>query len=374
MTHNAEAAVSPIRYPAPGRGISLSPRAAVYLSPADLLSGPLARGVVAAGRARFLGGGERAFCCVYLAARAEAKVSVYRLAVAEAENLHPEADAALAALAAPLPDFAGLTMDRPRVMGIVNVTPDSFSDGGERFDRKTAVQAGLAMAGAGADIIDVGGESTRPGAEAVSPDEEIRRVVPVIRDLAERGLCVSVDTRHAAVMAAALAAGARIVNDIAALADPGAVAAVRDAGAAAVLMHMQGEPRTMQSAPSYAYAPLDVYDGLKGRLEACLAAGIRRENLCVDPGIGFGKTLEHNLSILRWLALYRALGVPVLLGASRKRLIAAACGDVPPKARLPGSLAIALAGVHAGVNIVRVHDVAETVQAIRMQEAVDHAE
>ena len=234
--------------------------------------------------------------------------------------------------------------------------------------------AGLAMAGAGADIIDVGGESTRPGAEAVSPDEEIRRVVPVIRDLAERGLCVSVDTRHAAVMAAALAAGARIVNDIAALADPGAVAVVRDAGAAAVLMHMQGEPRTMQSAPSYAYAPLDVYDGLKGRLEACLAAGIRRENLCVDPGIGFGKTLEHNLSILRWLALYRALGVPVLLGASRKRLIAAACGDVPPKARLPGSLAIALAGVHAGVNIVRVHDVAETVQAIRMQEAVDHAE
>ncbi|WP_337995789.1 dihydropteroate synthase [Oleispirillum naphthae] len=370
-----EHSVQRMRYPAPGLGIAFPSAAQVYLAPADLLSGAAARGIVESGRAVWFGGTEQAFCCAYLVARAADKVSVYRLSVREVEGLHPQTDALLETLQDPLPDFAGLPMDRPHVMGIVNVTPDSFSDGGERIEAETAIAAALAMADAGATIIDVGGESTRPGAAEVPPEEEIRRVAPVVRALAERGVCVSVDTRHAATMAAAVEAGARIINDVTALAgDPEALRVARASGVDVVLMHMRGEPQTMQADPVYDCAPFDVFDYLRGRVAACAAAGIERKRLCVDPGIGFGKTMDHNLSILRWLSLYRGLGVPVLLGASRKSLIARVCGDMPPKARLPGSLAIALAGLRGGANIVRVHDVAETVQAVRMQAAIDRAE
>jgi dihydropteroate synthase len=369
-----EPASNLLRYPAPGLGIAFSSAAQVYLAPADLLSGPLAAGIVASGRALPFGANQ-AFCCAYLAARGGGKISIYRLSVLELKGLHPQVDAAVAAYTRPLSAFAGIAMDRTRIMGIVNVTPDSFSDGGDRFDAAIAIADAFAMVDAGAEIIDVGGESTRPGAPEVPPEDEIRRVVPVVSALAEKGVCVSIDTRHAATMAAAIGAGARIVNDITALSgDADALRVVRESQAGVVLMHMQGEPQTMQASPVYDFAPFDVYDYLKARVETCVAAGISRERLCVDPGIGFGKTKAHNLEILRWMSLYRSLGLPVLLGASRKSLIAAVCGDAPPKQRVAGSLAIAIAGMRAGANIVRVHDVAETVQALTMQAAIDRSE
>lgn len=261
-------------------------------------------------------------------------------------------------------------------MGVINVTPDSFSDGGRFLDPAAAIRQGLALAAAGAAILDVGGESTRPGAEPVSPTVEAERVLPVISALAAAGLTVSIDTRHAATMRAALAAGARIVNDVSALThDPQALGVVAEAGCEVVLMHAQGDPRTMQLDPRYDDAPLDVYDYLEARVRACLDAGIARERILVDPGIGFGKTLEHNLQILRALAMYRGLGCRVLLGASRKSFIAKTLGDpgLPPNARLPGSLAAAIAGYRAGVDVIRCHDVAETLQALRVADAIEGA-
>ncbi len=284
-------------------------------------------------------------------------------------------------LAAPRPDFAGIALDRPVVMGVVNVTPDSFSDGGERFDADRAVEAGLALAEAGAAILDVGGESTRPGAEPVAVAEELRRVLPVVEALAGRGLTVSIDTRRPEVMRAAAGAGAAILNDVTALAgDPASLTTAAELGLPVVLMHMQGEPRSMQAAPHYDDVALDVFDALEARVAACLAAGIPRARIAVDPGIGFGKTLAHNLLLLDRLALFHGLGCPLLLGVSRKSFIAklqaergGEAGDLPPKARLPGSLAAALAGVQRGVQILRVHDVAETRQALEVWEAIEMA-
>ena len=271
----------------------------------------------------------------------------------------------------PRPAYAGLAMDRPRLMGVINVTPDSFSDGGERFDAGRAVADGLAMRAAGAALLDVGGESTRPGAEPVDVEEELRRVVPVVRGLAAEGALVSIDTRHARVMAAALDAGAAVINDVTALAgDPESLALAARAGVPVVLMHMQGEPRTMQADPRYADAALDVFDFLAERVAACEAAGIARDRIAVDPGIGFGKTLEHNLEILDQMALYHGLGCVLLLGVSRKGFIGRLSGGAPPRARLPGSLAAALAGVARGVQILRVHDVAETAQALAVWQAI----
>ncbi|MEE8499489.1 MAG: dihydropteroate synthase [Kiloniellales bacterium] len=277
----------------------------------------------------------------------------------------------LARSSAPRPAYAGLDLGAPRVMGVINVTPDSFSDGGERFEAARAVDDGLAMAEAGAAILDVGGESTRPGAAPIAEAEELRRVLPVVSGLAEAGALVSIDTRRAGVMAAALDAGARIVNDVTALAgDPDSLALVAGRGVAVVLMHMQGEPRTMQAAPSYADAPLDVYDVLAERVAACEAAGIARARIAVDPGIGFGKAAQHSLQILDHMALYQGLGCPVLLGVSRKSFIGKLSRGEPAKSRLPGSLAAALAGLERGVQIVRTHDVAETLQAIAIWSAI----
>lgn len=277
----------------------------------------------------------------------------------------------LAQATAPRADFAGLPLDRPRVMGIINVTPDSFSDGGDRFDSGRAIADGEAMRAAGADILDVGGESTRPGADPVSEEEELRRVIPVVRGLSDAGALISIDTRHARVMAAALDAGASIVNDVTALTgDRGSLSLVAQARVPVVLMHMQGDPHTMQQQPSYRDVALDIYDYLNARIDACEAAGLPRRYIAVDPGIGFGKTLSHNLELLDRVAILHGLGCPVLVGASRKSFIARLSPAEHAKQRLPGSLAAALAAVARGVQLLRVHDVAETLQAIAVWQAI----
>ncbi|HYD99325.1 MAG TPA: dihydropteroate synthase, partial [Alphaproteobacteria bacterium] len=271
----------------------------------------------------------------------------------------------------PRPSLAGLAFDRPLVMGIVNVTPDSFSDGGDFADPARAIAHGRALRAAGADILDIGGESTRPGAAPVPVEQEIARVVPVVRALAAEGAVVSIDTRRAATMRAALAAGARILNDVTALAgDPDSLGVAAASGAPVVLMHMQGEPRTMQADPRYDDVAFDIHDHLTARIAACAAAGIPRARIVVDPGIGFGKTGAHNVDLLRQLTLLHGLGCPVMVGVSRKRFLAGLSRQEPPKERLAGSLAAALAALDQGCQILRVHDVAETVQACAVWRAL----
>ena len=271
----------------------------------------------------------------------------------------------------------GLTMDRPRLMGILNVTPDSFSDGGRYLQADAALIQAQAMRGAGADILDIGGESTRPGADLVATAEETRRTAPVIdalhRDLPD--LPISIDTRKALVASAALAAGASMVNDVSALSfDPGLAAVVAGAGVPVFLMHAQGAPDTMQQDPRYGDVLLDVFDALAARVAAAEAAGIARGRIVVDPGIGFGKTVAHNLALIRGLSLFHGLGCPVLLGASRKRFIGSIAGVDDPAARMPGSVAVALAAVAQGVQILRVHDVAATRQALDLWQAIAEPE
>lgn len=266
---------------------------------------------------------------------------------------------------------SGLDMAQPRIMGVLNVTPDSFSDGGKHFDSAAAIAAGLDMHKAGADIIDVGGVSTRPGSSAPSAADELARVRPVIEALAGAGLVVSVDTRRAAVMAAALEAGAKIINDVSALtADAHSLSVLARSRAPVILMHMQGTPKTMQQAPTYDHVALDIFDFLEQRIEACQAAGIARHRLIVDPGIGFGKTMTHNLQILKDVSLFHALGCPLLIGLSRKFFIARLSAGEAAEARLPGSLAGALYAISQGVQIVRVHDVRETKQAFKVWQAI----
>ena len=272
-------------------------------------------------------------------------------------------DAALAPLIAARPMIAGLPGDRTAIMGIVNVTPDSCSDGGRHAAPQAAIAAAHAMIAAGADIVDFGAESTRPGAAPVDVADELVRMAGVMPGLA--GINWSIDTRKAAVMNAALEAGAALVNDVSALThDPLALAAVAARRCPVVLMHSQGTPANMQAAPQYGDPLLDVYDWLADRIAACEAAGIARDRIIADPGIGFGKTLAHNLALLRGLTLFHGLGVPLLLGASRKALIGRIAGEAGPEARLPGSLALALHAAACGVQVVRVHEVAETAQAL----------
>ncbi len=272
------------------------------------------------------------------------------------------------------PSFAGLSLDKPRLFGVINVTPDSFSDGGEALALGDALKRGRAMLDDGADILDVGGESTRPGAEPVSAEEERARVVPVVKELSEMGALVSIDTRRAEVMAAAIDAGAGIVNDVTALTSDGdSLGLVADRGVAVVLMHMQGEPGSMQDEPQYENAAEDVFATLKARVEACEEAGIRRDRIAVDPGIGFGKTVDHNLEILNRIDIYDGLGVAVLLGVSRKSFIAKLSRNEAPKDRVPGSLAAVIAAWAQGVRMFRVHDVAETRQALAVAQAIGEA-
>ena len=257
-------------------------------------------------------------------------------------------------------------MTIPHVMGILNLTPDSFSDGGRHADPDTAFAAARAMIEAGASIVDIGGESTRPRAPLISTEEELARVGPLLDRLRGSGIAFSIDTRNAVVMARALDAGAVLVNDVSALThDPAALPLVAERGCAVVLMHAQGTPQTMQDAPHYDDVVVEVRDWLAARIAACVAAGIDRAKITVDPGIGFGKTLEHNLRLLRGLGALHDLGCPILLGVSRKKLIETLSGAALPD-RLPGSLALALHGAGQGVAMVRVHDVAETVQALKV--------
>lgn len=268
------------------------------------------------------------------------------------------------AFTAPRLIFGDIRLDRPAVMGILNVTPDSFSDGGRAATAEAAIVLGRSMAEAGAAIIDVGGESTRPGAEPVSEQEEQRRVLPVVQALADDGIKVSIDTRNASTMAAAIAAGATIINDISALRGPGALDAVSKSTASVILMHMQGDPRTMQVAPRYDWAPGDIFDFLKGRIAACSAAGIPLHRIAADPGIGFGQNDDHIADVFDHLAMFHGLGCALVLGASRKGFIGRWSRGAGPHDRLSGSIAAAIHAVGQGVQIVRVHDVAETRQAL----------
>jgi dihydropteroate synthase len=262
--------------------------------------------------------------------------------------------------------------ERPAVMGIVNVTPDSFSDGGRFLDPDAAVAHGLALVAAGADLLDVGGESTRPGADPVGEVEELRRVLPVVERLAaEAGVPVSIDTSKAAVAAAALAAGARVVNDVAAGGDAEMFGAVAEAGAGLVVMHMLGEPRTMQHDPHYDDVVVDVGDFLARRLAAARDAGVHAASLCADPGLGFGKTAAHNLELLaRMRELVARVDVPVLVGPSRKSFIARVLGD-DVVARDDGTLATAVWAVDHGARIVRVHDAGAAADALHLLAVMD---
>lgn len=275
-------------------------------------------------------------------------------------------------LSEPRGAFGGLDMGRTRLMGILNVTPDSFSDGGLFLRPEAAVQQARVMAGA-VDILDIGGESTRPGAVEVAVAEEIARTAPVIAALRAGGLeaPISIDTRKAAVAEAALAAGASWVNDVTALRfDPAMAAVVAQAGCPVVLMHSLADPQTMQDDPRYDDVLLDVYDALAERVAHAEAAGIARDRIAIDPGIGFGKTLAHNLTLLRGLSVFHDLGLPVLLGASRKRFIGTIGAEADAAKRMPGSLAVALWGAAQGMQMIRVHDGSETRQALKLWEAV----
>jgi dihydropteroate synthase len=265
-----------------------------------------------------------------------------------------------------------LDLTRPRVMGILNVTPDSFADGGHHLDPSRALDHAREMIGDGAAIIDIGGESTRPGAQPVSEAEELERVIPLVAALAGEGALVSVDTMKPGIMRAAIAAGAAMVNDVRALQARGALEAVAASSAAVCLMHMRGEPRTMQADPHYEDVVREVGDFLLDRALTCEAAGIARDRIVIDPGFGFGKTLSHNLELLRSLSALTETGYPVLAGLSRKATIGRITGrDVGD--RMAGSVAAALAAVARGASIVRVHDVRETVDALNVWWAVEDA-
>jgi len=284
-------------------------------------------------------------------------------------------------LQTPRARICGLSLDRPRIMGIVNVTPDSFFDGAQFDTTQAAIAHAKRLVDEGADILDIGGESTRPGSDAVPEDVELKRVMPVIEGLAGKtDALISIDTRKAGVMRRALSAGADFINDVSALTyDPDSLEVVAEADVPVVLMHAQGDPKTMQQHPTYDDVVLDVFDYLEARIDACIRAGLPRHRIIVDPGIGFGKTLEHNLRLLSDLSLLHGLGLPILVGASRKSFIARLTAAQAPIRRLPGSLAAACHTAAQGAQIVRVHDVAETRQALEVyqgasQGAVDRTQ
>jgi len=258
-------------------------------------------------------------------------------------------------------------LDQPQVMGIVNATPDSFSDGGQFADAAAAAEAGAQMTAQGAAIVDVGGESTRPGARSIWEGDEIERVAPVIRQLASGGAAVSCDTRKADVMTAAIEAGANMINDVSALTyDARSAEVAAGLKVPVVLMHHQGAPEVMQDDPRYDDVLIEVYFWLEARIAAAVEAGVAREHILVDPGFGFGKNVGHNLELMNGLALFQSLGCPVVVGASRKRTIGALSGEAPADKRIGGSIAFAMKAFEQGAQVLRVHDVPETVQALRI--------
>lgn len=262
-----------------------------------------------------------------------------------------------------------LSLSTPQVMGILNVTPDSFSDGGTHNTPAKALEHARKMIAEGATIIDIGGESTRPGAAEVSPEQEAERVIPVVAAIArESGVWISVDTSKALVISEAANAGAHILNDIRSFSEPGALQAAAHSGLPVCVMHMQGEPRTMQQAPHYQNVVREVYTYLEAQVARCVAAGIEKNHIILDPGFGFGKTLAHNYQLLDKLDLFHNLGLPVLAGMSRKSMIGQLM-DIPPDERVAGSVACAVIAAMKGAQIIRVHDVKETVQAMKVVEA-----
>jgi dihydropteroate synthase len=329
--------------------------AKTYYRPAGLVYGPDARTLIQEGRGGSLGG---------LSAIAYTMVEII---VREGRGVSRRVVPFAPSLALPVP---AAPPARPLIMGIVNVTPDSFSDGGRHAAAGQAIAHGLKLAAEGADILDVGGESTRPGSEGVDEGEELARVVPVIEGLAAAGHKVSCDTRKAPVMRAALKAGAAIINDVSALQhDPQSLAAMAEADCPVVLMHAQGDPKTMQLSPNYADVALDVFDALEGRIAACVAAGIAKERLIADPGIGFGKSFRHNLDLLHQFTLFHGLGVALLMGLSRKGFVGALTGEKSAANRVNGSVGGALWSALNGAHILRVHDVKATVDALVVAQA-----
>jgi len=352
----------------------------LWLRPLGFIAGKAAAQAIASGYARQLTGTDLGFALVAAGGLLPDRRPVWVTAspakfeawlADEGARFAQRAREQLARVSAARAPWAGFALHRPLLMGVLNVTPDSFSDGGRWFDTDHAIAHGRALLEAGADIVDVGGESTRPGAEPLASGEEIRRVEPIVRALAESGAVVSIDTRHKAVMESALDAGARIVNDVSALThDPESLGFIARRRATVVLMHMRGEPRTMQRDPVYDSALIDVLEFLEARIKACVAAGIPREHIAVDPGIGFGKLVPHNIELLSGIASFHTLGCPVVLGVSRKSTIARLSRGEPPEERLPGSLAAALSAVQQGIQVLRVHDVAETCQALAVWQAI----
>lgn len=341
-------------------------QARLYLRPVGFLWGGAAAEAAAEGAAIRVAGGPSA-CLGFEVIEGPPGAAKRRFVGARdlAASAEAEIKRLLARIAAPREPLGTIPLTRPLVMGIVNVTPDSFSDGGDFIDAEKAAAHARTLADEGADIVDIGGESTRPGAEPVDEAEELRRVLPVIAALGKLDAPISIDTRKASVMTAAAAKGASILNDVSALThDPAALATAARLRLPVVLMHAKGDPRTMQDDPRYDDALLEVYDFLEARINAAEAAGLRRENLIADPGIGFGKTLDHNLALLAGIGLFHALGTPILVGVSRKRMIGTITGQSDPKRRAPGGIGAALAAAAQGVQIFRVHDVAETRQAL----------
>ena len=344
-----------------------------YLRPTAFVDAPFGHD----GKVARLAGGLLWFSAVEVATLADDRlVALALVPVAEiadkAAALGPETAQAWARITTPR---AALTLgervvrlDQPQAVGILNTTPDSFSDGGRFAGPGEAVDAGFAMSRDGAAFVDVGGESTRPGAKPVWEGDEIERVLPVVEALARSGTAVSIDTRKAGVMEAALGGGARMVNDVSGLTfDPRAAEVVAQAGCPVVLMHHLGTPETMQQSPRYDRPVLfAIYDWLEERVAAAEQAGIAREKILVDPGIGFGKNVQHNLQLMNGFAMLHGLGCPIVVGASRKRMIGALSGEAPAEDRLAGSLALAVKAAEQGAQLLRVHDVPETVQALRV--------
>jgi len=344
---------------------------ALYLQPRGLVWGAAAREAAQSGAGGLIAGGATGFTTGEIIAREGGVVRRSWMSYGALKAAHdPMLVERLALIEAPRPPVAGLDFARPCIMGVVNVTPDSFSDGGQNPDPASAIAHGRALGAEGAHVLDVGGESTRPYAEPLPLADERDRALPVVAALAGDGHVVSIDTRKSAVMREAVAAGARIVNDVSALThDPESLAAVRDLRVPVVLVHSQGDPTTMQIDPRYGDVVLDVFDALAARIAECEAAGIGRRLIIADPGIGFGKTAEHNLALLGGLGLLHGLGVPLLVGASRKGFIGRLTGENVAARRVAGSLGAALAIVMQGVQVVRVHDVAETRQALAVWRA-----
>ncbi len=328
-----------------------------YFRPTGLCYGVDAEQLIARHIAGRLGGSSMiGFTAVECIARDKGSTNREYLSYAEAAKL-----TSLQPIEISRGDFCGLLLNSPRIMGIVNVTPDSFSDGG----KSSTAKAGLQMAVEGAHILDVGGESTRPGSDGVPIDEELARVIPVIEQLSAAGHLVSIDTRKSMVMREAVTAGARIINDVSALQhDPESISMVAALGCPVVLMHAQGDPRTMQLNPQYDDVALDVYDHLEARVEACMAAGIAKSRIAVDPGIGFGKTFRHNIELLSQISLFHGLGVAVLAGLSRKGFIGALTGEKIAGNRVNGSVGGAVHAALHGVHMLRVHDVKATSEAL----------